>query len=91
MPRTLLLPAVSCAPPKFGLPYFASAGAHSVLIFVQSKSSSSATSIGMEVITPCPISSMVSMIRTVSSALMRIQTFGSKVPAASSVESASGR
>ena len=34
MPRTLLLPAVSCWPPKFGLPYFASAGAHSVLIFV---------------------------------------------------------
>ena len=33
MPRTLLLPAVSCWPPKFGLPYFASAGAHSVLIF----------------------------------------------------------
>ena len=57
MPRTLLLPAVSCWPPKFGLPYFASAGAHSVLILVQSMSSSSATSIGIDVITPWPISS----------------------------------
>ena len=85
MPRTLLLPAVSCCPPKFGLPYLASAPAHSVLIFVQSKSSSSATSIGIEVITPCPISSMVSMMRTVSSALTLIQMFGSKLPAATAV------
>src|SRR5262245_11530964 len=82
IPRTLLLPAVSCWPPKFGLPYFGSAPAHSVLIFFQSKSSSSATSIGIDVITPCPISSIVSMIRTLSSALTLIQTFGSKEPAA---------
>src|SRR6185436_6006467 len=84
MPRTLLLPAVSCCPPKFGLPYFGSAPAHSVLIFFQSKSSSSATSIGIDVITPCPISSIVSMMRTLSSALTRIQMFGSNVPAAPS-------
>src|SRR4029453_7903349 len=82
IPRTLLLPAVSCCPPKLGCPYFGSAPAHSVLILVQSKSSSSATSIGIDVITPCPISSIVSMIRTVSSALTLIQTFGSKEPAA---------
>src|SRR6185503_21002261 len=82
IPRTLLLPAVSCCPPKFGLPYFASAPAHSVLIRDQSKSSSSATSIGIDVITPCPISSIVSMIRTVSSVLTLIQTFGSNEPAA---------
>ena len=82
MPRTLLLPAVSCWPPKLGLPYLASAGAHSVLIFRQSKSSSSATSIGIDVITPWPISSMVSMMRTLSSASIWIQTFGSNVPAA---------
>src|SRR5688572_33314915 len=83
IPRTLLLPAVSCCPPKLGLPYFlASAGVHSVLIFVQSKSSSSATSIGIDVITPCPISSIVSMIRTLSSLLTRTQTFGSNTPAA---------
>ena len=54
--------------------------AHSVLIFVQSKSSSSATSIGIDVITPCPISSIVSMMRTVSSALTLIQMLGSKLP-----------
>ena len=84
MPRTLLLPAVSCWPPKFGLPYFASAGVHSVLIFVQSMSSSSATSIGIEVITPWPISSCVSMMRTVSSLFTLSQIFGSNEPAASS-------
>jgi hypothetical protein len=55
------------------------------LIFAQSKSSSSATSIGIDVMTPCPISSIVSMMRTVSSALTLIQTLGSKEPAASSV------
>ncbi len=84
MPRTLLLPAVSCWPPKFGLPYFASAGVHSVLIFDQSMSSSSATSIGIDVITPWPISSCVSMMRTVSSLLTLSQMLGSNEPAASS-------
>ena len=82
MPRTLLLPAVSCCPPKFGLPYFASAGTHSVLIFDQSVSSSSAMSIGIEVITPWPISSCVSMMRTVSSLFTFSQMFGSNDPAA---------
>ena len=82
IPRTLLLPAVICCPPKLGLPYLASAPTHSVLIFVQSKSSSSATSIGIDVITPWPISSIVSMMRTVSSASTLIQTFGSNEPAA---------
>ena len=42
-------------------------------------------SIGIDVITPCPISSIVSMMRTVSSALTLIQTLGSKDPAASRV------
>ena len=37
--------------------YFTSAGVHSVLIFDQSMSRSSATSIGIDVITPWPISS----------------------------------
>ena len=89
MPRTLLLPAVSCCPPKLGLPYFGSAGAHSVLILFQSMSSSSATSIGIDVITPCPISSMVSVIVTLSSAPIFTQTFGSKTPAASTTVSVS--
>ena len=62
MPRTLLLPAVNCWPPKLGLPYLGWAGAHSVLILFQSMSSSSATSIGIDVITPWPISSMVSVM-----------------------------
>ena len=91
MPRTLLLPAVNCWPPKLGLPYFASAGAHSVLILFQSMSSSSATSIGIDVITPWPISSMVSVIVTVSSAAIFTQTFGSKTPAASTTVGAPTR
>src|SRR5207247_2422324 len=83
MPRTLLLPAVSCAPPKFGLPYLGSAGTHSVLILFQSRSSSSATSIGIDVITPWPISSCESMMVTVSSAPILTQMFGSNELAAS--------
>src|ERR1051326_813855 len=58
MPRTLLLPAVSCCPPKFGLPYFESAGAHSYLIFDQSLSSSSAPRIGLDLLPPRPLSSL---------------------------------
>ena len=85
MPRTLLLPAVSWIPPKFGLPYFGSAGAHSVLMVFQSASSSSATSIGIEVMTPWPISSIVSMIVTVSSGAILSQTLGSKSSAAAAV------
>src|SRR5262245_13788063 len=85
IPRTLLLPAVSCAPPKLGLPYLGSAGTHSVLILFQSTSSSSATSIGMDVITPCPISSCVSLIVTLSSAPIFSQMLGSNEPAASAV------
>jgi hypothetical protein len=48
----------------------------------QSMSSSSATSIGIAVMTPCPISIIESMMRTESSALIVTQTFGSKTPAA---------
>ena len=39
----------------------------------QSASSSSATIIGIEVITPCPISDLATMMVTVSSGAMRIQ------------------
>src|SRR5262249_40341848 len=85
IPRTLLLPAVSWAPPKFGLPYLGSAGTHSVLILFQSTWSSSATSIGMDVITPWPISSCVNLMTTLSSAPILSQILGSNEPAASAV------
>jgi hypothetical protein len=55
----------------------------------QSTSSSSATSIGIAVITPCPISTIDSMMRTELSVPMRSQTFGSK-EAACAASSAAG-
>ncbi len=56
-PRTLVLPPVPCRP-KTGLKYCGAAGANSVLIFFQSRSSSSARIIVSAVLIPWPISDL---------------------------------
>src|SRR5690349_4773621 len=74
----LVLPPVPCMP-NIGLMYALSAGANSILIFDQSASSSSARSIGSDVVTPCPISERSTITSTLSSGLIRSQAFGAKV------------
>src|SRR5881296_3846950 len=79
--RTLVLPPVPCMP-NIGLMYALSAGADSMRIFDQSASSSSASSIGSDVVTPWPISERSTTTTTLSSAPMRSHAFGAKGAAA---------
>ena len=72
-----MLPPVPCMP-NMGLVYALSAGANSIRILDQSASSSSASSIGSEVVTPCPISERSTITSTLSSGLMRSQALGVK-------------
>src|SRR5690348_3511569 len=62
--------------PNIGLKYALSAGADSIRTFDQSASSSSASSMGNEVVTPWPISERSTTTRTLSSAPMRSQALG---------------
>src|SRR2546422_5248812 len=64
--------------PNIGLMYALSAGADSMRIFDQSASSSSASSIGSDVVTPWPISERSTTTTTLSSAPMRSHAFGAK-------------
>src|SRR2546427_3274407 len=57
--------------PNIGLVYALSAGADSIRTFDQSASSSSASSMGNDVVTPWPISERSTTTRTLSSAPMR--------------------
>src|SRR6266702_557469 len=65
-----------------GLMYALSAGADSIRTFDQSASSSSASSMGNDVVTPCPISERSTTTSTLSSAPMRSQAFGANGAAA---------
>src|SRR6266550_3120222 len=67
---TLVLPPVPCIP-NSGLKYCFAAGANSILILVQSASSSSARSMGSEVVTPWPISERSTTTTTLSLLPMR--------------------
>src|SRR3989449_5817591 len=69
-------------PNNIGFTYALSAGADSILTFDQSASSSSASSMGREVVTPCPISERSTTTRTLSSAPMRSHAFGANGAAA---------
>src|SRR5213080_3014377 len=69
-------------PNNIGLTYDLSAGADSIRTFDQSASSSSASSMGREVVTPWPISERSTTTSTVSSAPMRSQAFGANGAAA---------
>src|SRR6266704_2746372 len=64
--------------PNMGLMYALSAGAKSMRIFDQSASSSSASSIGRDVVTPWPISERSTITSTLSSGLMRSHALGVK-------------
>src|SRR3989441_3806938 len=68
--------------PNIGLVYALSAGADSIRTFDQSASSSSASSIGSDVVTPWPISERSTTTTTLSSAAMRSHAFGAKGAAA---------
>src|SRR5436309_7928238 len=61
---------------NIGLTYDLSAGADSIRTFDQSASSSSASSMGREVVTPWPISERSTTTSTLSSAPMRSHAFG---------------
>src|SRR5438445_2384697 len=73
--RTLVLPPVPCMP-NMGFVYALSAGANSILILDQSASSSSARSMGSEVVTPWPISDRSTTTSTLSSVPMRSHALG---------------
>ena len=79
--RVVRLAAMIWAPPKPGLPYTGFDGGGTTFTFVQSASSSSATTTGMPVIDPCPISTAAETIVIVSSELIVTQMFGDR-PAA---------
>src|SRR2546426_9393323 len=68
--------------PNIGLVYALSAGANSIRTLDQSASSSSASSIGNDVVTPWPISERSTTTRTLSSAPMRSHAFGANGAAA---------
>src|SRR5438034_1304932 len=68
--------------PNIGLVYALSAGADSIRTFDQSASSSSASSMGNDVVTPWPISERSTTTRTLSSAPMRSQALGANAAAA---------
>src|SRR5258708_30556603 len=68
--------------PNIGLMYALSAGADSIRTFDQSASSSSASSMGSDVVTPWPISERSTTTTTLSSAPMRSHAFGAKGAAA---------
>src|SRR3989449_8584492 len=68
--------------PNIGLVYALSAGADSIRTFDQSASSSSASSMGSDVVTPWPISERSTTTRTLSSAPMRSQALGANAAAA---------
>src|SRR5256714_10765766 len=68
--------------PNNGLVYALSAGADSIRTFVQSASSSSASSMGNDVAPPGPISARSTATRTLSSAPMRSQAWGANATAA---------
>src|SRR2546422_11561966 len=69
-------------PNNIGFTYALSAGADSILTFDQSASSSSASSMGNDVVTPCPTSERSTPTRTLSSAPMRSHAFGANGAAA---------
>src|SRR5216110_2511642 len=69
-------------PNNIGLTYDLSAGADSIRTLDQSASSSSASSMGREVVTPWPISERSTTTSTLSSAPMRSQAFGANGAAA---------
>src|SRR5881296_275784 len=69
--------------PNIGLMYALSAGADSIRTFDQSASSSSASSMGSDVVTPWPISERSTTTSTLSSAPMRSHAFGANGAAAS--------
>src|SRR2546426_11207508 len=68
--------------PNIGLVYALSAGANSIRTLDQSASSSSASSIGNDVVTPWPISERSTTTTTLSSAPMRSHAFGANGAAA---------
>src|SRR5438552_8919687 len=68
--------------PNIGLVYALSAGADSIRTFDQSASSSSASSMGNDVVTPWPISERSTTTRTLSSAPMRSQASAANAAAA---------
>src|SRR5881396_2207987 len=68
--------------PNIGLVYALSAGADSIRTCDQSASSSSASSMGNDVVTPWPISERSTTTRTLSSAPMRSQALGANAAAA---------
>src|SRR5438034_9897825 len=68
--------------PNIGLVYALSAGADSIRTFDQSASSSSASSMGNDVVTPWPISERSTTTRMLSSAPMRSQALGANAAAA---------
>src|SRR5260221_659482 len=81
-----VLPPVPCAGPHSRLLYFAaSAGAPSTRIWLQSASSSSATSVGRPVYVPWPISRCFTITVTVLSVPMRTKALGSRAPAATTL------
>src|SRR5438094_968099 len=69
-------------PNNIGLTYDLSAGADSIRTLDQSASSSSASSMGREVVTPWPISERSTTTSTLSSVPMRSQAFGANGAAA---------
>jgi len=79
--RVVRLPAMIWAPPKPGLPYTGFDGGGTTFTFVQSASSSSATTTGMPVMDPCPISTAAETIVIVSSGLIVTQMFGDRLAA----------
>ena len=68
--------------PNMGLMYALSAGADSIRTFDQSASSSSASSIGNDVVTPWPISERSTTTSTLSSAPIRSHALGANGAAA---------
>ena len=80
--RTERLPPVDMFPHARCRRMFSSGATYSVLTLLQSHSSSSATSMGKAVDTPCPISALATRMVTESSGAIRIQALTS-APAAS--------